>query len=206
MAWWPLLLPVGLALGTAAGPLRQVTTAAPAARVAAVRRRRLPDYLRPAEVAGAALSTVLPVAAVVLAAVTLADGTSAPVGAGIVALSGALSLAVQAVLWWVVRHGLRQPVAATTAVGLEWGEVLRSQLLRDQLGAVTLVSAGGGGGALLWGLTTGMGGLPGWERTAAPIAAVVSVIVVVIVISFGAAIVDRRFVWVRAHVLVGQRA
>lgn len=206
VAWWLLLLPVGQTLGAAAGQLHQVTTAAPVARVAAVRRRQLRDYVRPSEVAGAAASTVLPAAAVVIAAVTLVDGTSTPVAAGLVVLSGALSLALLVVLWWVVHQGLRQPVAATTHVGLEWGEVLRSQLLRDQLGAVTFVSACGGGGALLWGLTTGMGGLPDWERTAAPIVAVVSVIVAVIVISFGAAVVDRRFVWVRAHVLVGQRA
>lgn len=204
VTWWLLLLPVGQALGAAAGQLHRVSTVAPAARVAAVRRRQLRDYVRPSEVATASVSTVLPAAAVVMATVTLVDGTSAPVAAGIVALSGTLSLALLAVLWWVVRQGLRQPVAATTDVGLEWGEVLRSQLLRNQLGAVTFVSAFGGGGALLWGLTTGMRGLPDWARTAGLIVATVSVIVIVIVSV--AAFVDRRFVWVRAHVVVGQHA
>lgn len=201
---WPLILPVGSALGTDVGQLRPLPAAAPAARVAVVHRRQLINYVRPVEVAAAAVSTVLPVAAVVIAAVTLIHGTSTPLAAVIMALAAAVSLAILAVLWWVIRRVLRQPVTATTDAGLEWGEVLRSQLLRDQLGAVTFVCALGGGGGLLWGLTTGVHGLPDWAGTAVPLVATVCVIVIVILIVIGAALADRRFGWVRAHVLLGQ--
>lgn len=201
--WWLLILPVGHALGTAAGHLRQVTIAPPAARVAVMRRRQLLDYVRPLEVCAAAGSTVLPAAAVALATVTLTQGTSTPAAVIIVALAGVVSLALLAVLWWVVRMGLRQPVAATSDAGLEWGEVLRSQLLHDQLGAITVVSALGGGGVLMWAFGTGMRGLPDWTRTAVPIAAAVAVVLVVVLIA--AALADRHFAWVRTHVVVGQR-
>lgn len=201
--WWPMLLPVSAALGTVAGHLLPVALAAPAARVAAVRRRQLTDYVMPWEVVMAAVSTVLPLAAVIIAAIDVTEGTNAPMAAVIVALAGALSLALIAVLCWVIRRVLRQPVTATTDAGLEWGEVLRSQLLRDQLVAVTFVSAGGGGSVLLWGLTRGMRGLPDWGNDAAVIVAAACVIAIMGVLVAGLA--DRRFAWVRTHIVTGQR-
>ncbi|MBK8869446.1 MAG: hypothetical protein IPN45_15740 [Actinomycetales bacterium] len=75
--WWLLLIPLYAVLGTAFGHLRPVTQKSDRPPVAALRERRVGDYVTQVEVWSAVICSVLPVATLVLAGLVWARGTSA---------------------------------------------------------------------------------------------------------------------------------
>lgn len=200
-AWWILFIPVGQVVGTALGHLRPIQGHPSGPRVASLRPRLLRDYVTTAESVAAILCAGLPVVSIALAAVNLAQGTSAPTPAVLALVTAALSLVTVLGLWVLVRRALRQNVATRGPEGLAWAELLRAQMLRDLVGGVAFAGWFGGAFVLFWGVTSSWRDFPDWYLPVTFVLAALSVSALVVGLAVGVG--DKSLGWARHHVLGG---
>lgn len=189
---------VGQLLGTAYGHLLQVGVRADGPRVASLQSRSPGDYLTPIEVALVRGTPALTLAAVVVAVVNLVVGSAGRGASGVVLGACGVALLLVVVLVRVARRALDHPATATTPAGLLWSEMLRAQMLRDLAEGTVAVSAVGGGGVLLWAVTT-TEGVAGWFRMAGFVLGVLALLAMGLTVV--TSVVDRRHRWARQHAL-----
>lgn len=197
--WWIVLLPVGHILGTALGHLHRISSPSTGPRVATLRARVLGDYGTRAEVVAAAACVILPLVSAALAILNLAGGTSAATSALL-----SLGLAVAGLVLWVVclwfaRRALRQNVGTQGAAGLAWAELLRAQMLRDLVGGAAAAATFGGAFGLFWGVAQTWRDYPDWYVSVAVVVAIVGA--VALLVTWLAAVADKRLGWARGHAL-----
>ncbi|MBP8882356.1 MAG: hypothetical protein KBF43_11910 [Dermatophilaceae bacterium] len=197
--WWLLLIPLYAVLGTAFGHLRPVTQKSDRPRVAALRERRVGDYVTQVEVWSAVICSVLPVATLVLAGLVWARGTSAVSAVVLSVVLAGVSLVVIVVLADLARRALAQNIQTHGASGLAWAELLRAQMLRDLVGGVSTAGAFGGGFVPFWGVVVTWREYPDWYL---PVTfGLVALAVAALLAGLIAAGADTNLRWARDHTL-----
>ena len=153
LAWWAAFLVAGIGLGVCAlygAVVRAGRADGP--RTAALRQRRLVDFLSPTQVVLQYGFLLLPAITAVLGIRILIDGNRTGWGWGLIAAAvGAVLLVVGAAALqrWVIQ--VNQP--AGQVVELRWGEAMRSVMLRDLAAVMVGASWALGGCTVMFAVT-----------------------------------------------------
>ncbi len=194
-----MLVPLFGVLGTCVGHMWPVARALTSRRVAALRERRVSDYVTRVELWSAGICGALPLVPLVLGGLLWARGNSASTAVVLSLVFVIASMAAIVAMLLLTRRALAQNVQTRGASGLAWAELLRAQMLRDLVGGVTVLGAVGGALVLFFGVADGWRDYPDWYIPAMVVTTVLGGAALLAGLAAAAADTDLR--WAREHIL-----